>query len=124
MRKSLFERKIGKEFSASGTWRTTPQEDLTIKILGGLFAVCCVISLFSSFFLPAALSVLFFVLTFVFAFAMGGFMFYTVWKKSRKEPMEKHYYDVNYKYNGITGETDDRTKEISKAEFWENDPKV
>ena len=31
--------------------------------------------------------------------------------------METHYYDVDYRYNGITGETEDKTLEISKDEF-------
>lgn len=117
MRKTLYERKVGKEFQASGTWKATRQEDATIKILGCLFASCCILALIFAFFQSARLSVLFFILTFVFAFAMGGYMFFIVWKKSREEPMEKHYYDVNYKYNGITGETDDRTKEITRDEF-------
>ncbi|MBR0342669.1 MAG: hypothetical protein IJH64_10595 [Oscillospiraceae bacterium] len=124
MKKTLYERKVGKEFRATGTYKATPQEDLTIKILGGLFAGCCIMALFFSFFFSARIAVLFFILTFVFAFAMGGYMFYVVWKKSRQEPMEKHYYDVNYKYNGITGETDDRTREITKEEFLGDDRKV
>ena len=31
--------------------------------------------------------------------------------------METHYYDVDYRYNGFNGETDDKTREISKEEF-------
>ena len=44
-------------------------------------------------------------------------LFGLVFKKSRKEPMEAHYYDVDYRYNGISGETEDETVEISKDEF-------
>ena len=31
--------------------------------------------------------------------------------------MEAHYYDVDYRYGGISGETKDKTVEISKDEF-------
>ena len=31
-------------------------------------------------------------------------MFGIVFLKSRKEPMEKHYYSVDYRYNGLTDE--------------------
>jgi hypothetical protein len=31
--------------------------------------------------------------------------------------METHYYDVDYRYNGITDEKVDRKTEISKDEF-------
>ena len=124
MKKTLFERKVGKEFHAEGTYKATPQEDLTIKILGCLFAAFCVLAIVSPMFLPARMSVLFFILTFVFAFAMGGYMFFLVWKKCRKDPMEKHYYNVDYKYNGITGEVEDKTREITREEFHGQDRNV
>ena len=41
--------------------------------------------------------------------------------KARKEPLDKHYYDVDHKYNGITGEGSDDTREISKEEFYGKD---
>ncbi len=124
MKKTLFERRVGKEFHAEGTYKATPQEDRTIKILACLFAVFCVLAIVSPFFLSARLTILFFILTFVFAFAMGGYMFYLVWKKSRQDPMEKHYYNVDYKYNGITGETEDKTREITREEFRGEDRNV
>ena len=105
---------------ASGSWEATPGEKKTIELLGGIFAFCAVAALVTS--LPFGIhlerfSLIFFILTFVFGFAMGGYMFYVVWKKNKEQPMEKHYYNVNYKYNGITGEVDDKTEEISKEEF-------
>ena len=60
---------------------------------------------------------LFFFLTFVFAFAMGGSMFYIVWKKNKEKPMEKTYTEVDYTYNGITGEVRDNSREITEEEF-------
>ena len=124
MRKTLFERKVGKEFHAEGSWKATPGEDLTIKILGGLFAFCCIAALACPLLFPARIAVIFFILTFVFGFAMGGYMFFVVYKKSKQQPMEKHYYDVDYKYNGITGKVDDKTKEISQEEFLGKDTQV
>ena len=38
--------------------------------------------------------------------------------------MEEHYYSVDYKYNGITDKTEDRTQEISKDEFFNKNGRV
>ena len=45
-------------------------------------------------------------------------MFGIIFLKSRKEPMEKHYYSVDYRYNGLTDEQTDNGYEISKEEFY------
>ena len=52
--------------------------------------------------------------------AIGTFisLFAIVLSKHRKEPMEAHYYNVDYKYNAFTGEETDNTREISKEEFF------
>ena len=51
--------------------------------------------------------------------AIGTFvsLFAIVFRKNRKEPMEAHYYDTDYKYNALTGEETDKSKEITKEEF-------
>ena len=45
-------------------------------------------------------------------------LFGLVYLKSRKEPMEKHYYSVDYKYDGIKDESEDNGHEISQEEFY------
>lgn len=127
MKKTLFEMQKGKQMHASGSWGTTQGERMIINILAIAFAACCLIAVFLPIFSGMRypqLSILFFVLTFVFAFAMGGYLFYLVYKKNKEKPMEEHYYSVDYKYNGITDKTEDRTQEISKDEFFNKNGRV
>lgn len=116
MKKTLYERRKGKEFKASGSWKVSRKEDIAIKILGTVFAVHVILALVLSF-LKTKAGVFFFAMTFVWMFTMMGYMFFLVYRKHKEEPMETHYYDVDYTYNGFTGETADRTKEISADEF-------
>ncbi len=117
MKKTLFEYRKGKEMHASGSWELNDSEKRIIHVTGGLFAACGILAIVSILTPWSYLSGLFFVLTFVFAFAMGGSMFYLVWKKNKEKPMEKTYTEVDYKYNGITGEVRDNSREITKEEF-------
>lgn len=52
--------------------------------------------------------------------AVGTFisLFTIVFLKHKKEPMETHYYDTDYRFNAFTGEEIDNTKEITKEEFF------
>lgn len=117
MRKTLFEYRKGKEMHASGSWEATEGEKRVIHITGGLFAASGILALVLSVTRLWFLSGLFFFLTFVFAFAMGGSMFYIVWKKNKEKPMEKTYTEVDYTYNGITGEVRDNSREITEEKF-------
>ena len=117
MRKTLYERRKGKQMHASGSWSVTSAERRLINAVAVFFSVSVIAVLASVFvhtgwFLTASIicCVISFVLMFVVLFGL-------VFKKSREQPMETHYYDVDYRYNGISGETEDRTKEISKDEF-------
>jgi len=116
MKKTLYERRKGKEFAASGSWELNRKEDVTIKVLGVIFAMHVILALITTL-LKTDSSVFFFVMAFVWMFIMMGYMFYLVFKKQKEEPIEAHYYDVDYKYNGIKGEIVDNTKEISAEEF-------
>lgn len=49
---------------------------------------------------------------------LGIFSITVVIIQSRKEPMEAHYYGVDYKYDGIKDEVTDNDREISKEEFF------
>lgn len=116
-RKTLFEFQKGKRMHASGSWKTTPGEDVVIKVVAVFFALSVIAELLvtilgvSSLVLPVTVCL---VISFIGMFVV---MFGIVFLKSRKEPMEKHYYDVDYQYNGIKEETKDNTREISEEEF-------
>lgn len=117
MKKTLYEYQKGKQMQASGSWRVTSAERRLINAVAVFFAVSVIAVLVSVFvhrrwFLIASIicCAVSFVLMFVVLFGL-------VFIKSRKEPMEAHYYDVDYRYNGISGETEDATVEISKDEF-------
>ncbi|MBR3228383.1 MAG: hypothetical protein IKF68_07565 [Erysipelotrichaceae bacterium] len=116
MKKTLYEVKKGKQMQASGSWKVSKKEDITIKVIGSLFAIHILAAIFLAF-IHSPHYVLFFILTFVWMFIMMGYMFYVVYKKNKEKPMDIHYYDVDYKYNGIKGEVTDNTKEISEEEF-------
>ena len=120
-RKTLYEMQKGKQMHMSGTWKATRTEDLIVKISGAFFAISVIALLLSSFlqievlFLPALIC------TIVSFIGMFVVMFGIVFLKAQKEPMAKHYYDVDYRYNGIKGESKDNTREISKNEFYGKD---
>ena len=117
MRKILYERQIGKQMHASGSWKTTPGEQRLVKAVSAFFAVS-VIALLASPFVQRKwfliLSVVCCAVAFISVFVV---LFCVVIRKNRQEPMEMHYYDVDYRYDGIRGETDDKTREITKEEF-------
>ena len=117
-RKTLFEMKKGKQMHASGTWKTTKKEDLIIKATGLFFSVSVIAVLVSAFLHIEAIlipSILCLALSFAGMFIV---LFGLVYLKSRKEPMEKQYYSVDYKYDGIKEESEDNGHEISQEEFY------
>ena len=117
MKKTLFEFRKGKQMQASGSWRVTSGERRLINAVSVFFTVSVIAVLISAFARKGwflAVSIVCCAVSFILMFVV---MFGLVFKKARKEPMETHYYDVDYRYNGITGETEDKTVEISKDEF-------
>ena len=117
MRKTIYERRKGKQMHASESWSVTSAERRLINAVAIFFAASVIAVLVSGFvhkgwFLTA--SIICCATSFILMFAV---LFVLVFKKSREKPMETHYYDVDYRYNGITGQTGDRTMEISKDEF-------
>ena len=117
MRKTLYEYQKGKQMHASGSWSVTSAERRLINAVAVFFTISVIAVLASGFvhrrwFLIA--SIVCCALSFVLMFAV---LFGLVFKKSRKEPVEAHYYDVEYRYNGISGKTEDETVEISKDGF-------
>ena len=117
-RKTLFEMQKGKRMHATGTWKATKKEDLLIKSVGALFTLSVIAVLLSSFLHIKAIlipSIICCAVSFVGLFVA---MFGIVFLKNREKPMEKHYYSVDYKYNGITDEQIDNGYEITKEEFY------
>jgi len=117
MRKTLYTRQKGKQMHASGSWKVTQGEQNLLNAVAVFFGVSVIAVLISPFvhkrwFLIAA--VVCCVVAFISMFAV---LFGLVLRKSRQQPMETHYYDVDYRYNALKGETDDQTREISKEEF-------
>ena len=118
-RKTLFEIQKGRRMHASGTWKATKKEDLLVKSVGLFFTLSVIAVLLSSFLKIKAVlipSIICCAVSFVGMFAV---MFGIVFLKSREKPMEKHYYSVDYKYNGIKDEESDNGYEISKEEFYD-----
>ena len=113
----LYEHRKGKEFRASGSWQATKWERRIIETFGGMFFFGILIGLILSFIHPGKLS--FILLGIGIAGAVGSFisLFAIVLRKHKQEPMEAHYYEVDYRSNAFTGEETDHTREITKEEF-------
>ena len=117
MKKTLYEHQEGKQMHASGQWSLTKAEQRLIYAVGAIFAlsvICVLGGAYAGKSRFLTVSIVCCVISFIALFAL---LFAVVIRKSKKQPMEKHYYDVDYTYNGITGETDDKTREISREEF-------
>ena len=113
----LYERRKGKEFHASGSWEATKGEKRIIETFGYMFFFGVFIGLIWLFIHPGKLAAV--ILGIGIVGAVGTFvsLFAVVFRKHKQEPMEAHYYDVDYKYNAFTGEETDNTREITKDEF-------
>ena len=115
----VYESYKGKQAHGSKSWKTTEKEKRTVTVLGIMFAVLVVLALVS-FVLPIrmGIKILLLILAIVFGIGgMGGYLFYVVHRHHKEDPMEMHYYDVDYSRNHITGKGHDNTREISKEEF-------
>ena len=113
----LYERRKGKTMHASGQWETTKGERRIIEGFGylGFFGIFA--GLILTFLWPGPVAHV--VLGLGILGMVGVFisLFTIVLLKNKKEPMEKHYYDVDYTYNRFKGEVRDNTREITKEEF-------
>lgn len=114
----LYERRKGKEFHASGSWKATEGEKRIIESFGYMAFFGIFIGLIMLFIFPGKLASI--ILTIGIIGAVGTFvsLFAIVLHKHKQEPMEAHYYDTDYKYNAFTKEETDHSKEITKEEFF------
>lgn len=119
----LYESFKGKQMHASKSWKATDKEQKTVKVLGVIFTVLVILALAAPFLpISTGLKALLFVLAIVSGIGgMGGYLFFIAFRHHKEEPMEMHYYDVDYKQNYVTGNGYDNTKEISKEEFFGRD---
>lgn len=117
MRKTLYERQIGKQMHTSGSWKATRGEQRLVNTVAVFFAISVIAVLASPLVQKKWFLILSVVCCAVAFISMFAVLFGIVIRKNRQEPMETHYYDVDYRYDGIKGETEDKTREITKEEF-------
>ena len=117
MEKTLYERRKGKEFHASGSWKATKGERRLIETFGCLFFFGIFIGLIILFIHPGTLAYILLGAGVIGAVGTFVSLFAIVLHKHKQEPMEAHYYDTDYTYNAFTGEETDNTREITKEEF-------
>ena len=114
----LFERRKGKEFHASGSWKATEGEKRIIESFGYMAFFGIFIGLIMLFIFPGKLASIILAIGIIGAVGTFVSLFAIVLHKHKQEPMEAHYYDTDYKYNVFTKEETDRSKEITKEEFF------
>ena len=114
----LYERRKGKEFHASGSWKATKDEKILVEIFGGMFFFGIFIGLFMLLIHPGTFA--FIVLGVGVIGAIGVFvsLFAIVLHKHKEQPMETHYYNTDYQYNAFKEQVTDNTREITKEEFY------
>ena len=114
----LYERRKGKEFHASGSWKATEGEKRIIESFGYMAFFGIFIGLIMLFIFPGKLVSIILAIGIIGAVGTFVSLFAIVLHKHKQEPMEAHYYDTDYKYNAFTKEETDHSKEITKEEFF------
>ena len=114
----LYERRKGKEFHASGSWKATEGEKRIIESFGYMAFFGIFIGLIMLFIFPGKLASIILAIGIIGAVGTFVSLFVIVLHKHKQEPMEAHYYDTDYKYNAFTKEETDHSKEITKEEFF------
>lgn len=114
----LYERRKGKEFHASGSWKATEGEKRIIESFGYMAFFGIFIGLIMLFIFPGKLASIILAIGIIGAVGTFVSLFAIVLHKHKQEPMEAHYHDTDYKYNAFTKEETDHSKEITKEEFF------
>ena len=114
----LYERRKGKEFHASGSWKATEGEKRIIESFGYMAFFGIFNGLIMLFIFPGKLASIILAIGIIGAVGTFVSLFAIVLHKHKQEPMEAHYYDTDYKYNAFTKEETDHSKEITKEEFF------
>ena len=118
MRITLYSRQKGKQMYASGSWRLTKREKILVYIACAFFAIS-VIDIRMGIKGGLIPSIVCLVISVLSLFCV---LFGLVHKKHKENPMDAHYYDIDYSYSARNGEVIDRTQEVSKEEFFGQNP--
>lgn len=116
----IYQRFKGKSLHGSKTWKLTEKERKNFNLVVIVFIALVFLGFALPFFsLPPWITfILFFVLVILAVGIPWLYMIKLFRKYNKQDPMEIHYYDVDYKDNRLTGESYDQTKEITKEEFF------
>ena len=116
----LYQRFKGKQAYGSKTWKVSDKEAKSFKWVIALFIALCILAISLPLFnLPFGVEfVLFFVVVLLAVGIPWAYVLYIISKHKKEDPIEMHYYDVDYKDNRLTGESYDQTNEITKEEFF------
>ena len=110
----LYERRKGKEFHASGSWKATEGEKRIIESFGYMAFFGIFIGLIMLFIFPGKLASIILAIGIIGAVGTFVSLFAIVLHKHKQEPMEAHYYDTDYKYNAFTINCNSTTRKCSK----------
>jgi len=116
----LYQRRVGKEFHASGTWKASKGERRLIEIFGWLFFLGIFIGVFMVIIAPGTIASIILGIGIIGAVGIFVSLFVIAFRKHKEKPMEAHYYSTDYKYNAFTGQQADNPREITKDEFYGN----
>ena len=121
----VYESFKGKQAHGSKTWKASDKEKRTVNILAIVFVAMVILALISFILpIPFRFRILVFILAILIGIGgMGGYLFYIAYRHHKEDPVEMHYYDVDYRQNHITGKGYDNTMEISKEDFHGNNTK-
>ena len=107
---------------ASGSWRLTKREKILVYVACAFFAISATAVLIISVIdirmgikgvlIPSIVCLVISVLS------LFCVLFGLVHKKHKENPMDAHYYDIDYSYSAKNGEVIDRTQEVSKEVFF------
>ena len=122
----LYQRFKGKQAYGSKTWKVSDKEAKSLKWVIALFIALCILAISLPLFnLPFGVEfVLFFVVVLLAVGIPWLYFLLIIFRHKKDDPIEMHYYDVDYKDNRLTGESYDRTKEITKEEFFSKSDKT
>ncbi len=119
MNHNIYVKRKGVQSYGSKTWAITDKEKIWLYIVMTvcmLIFAAVMIAMFLS--IPASVKALILVVGVIsFLLILGVFMTVVILKHHHEDPIEMHYYDVDYEVNHITGKGYDNTVEISKEEF-------
>ena len=121
----VYEKYKGKHAEASGEWKPTKGEKTALYILMGVMILIFGAAAVTYFMpVPTGVKIIVLIATIVIMIGgIGGFLLIVNLRHNKKDPMEMHYYDVDYEINHITKTGYDNTKEITKEEFYSDKSK-